>query len=41
MALSNATRLAITGIAKTLSVELAEDNILVNTIVRAPSIRTG
>ena len=36
MALSNATRLAITGIAKTLSVELADDNILVNTICPGP-----
>ena len=32
MILSTATRLAITGIAKTLSVELAHDNILVNTL---------
>ena len=36
MVLSNATRLAITGIAKTLSVELAEDNILVNTLCPGP-----
>lgn len=36
MVLSNATRLAITGIAKTLSVELADDNILVNTICPGP-----
>lgn len=36
MVLSNATRLAITGIAKTLSVELASDNILVNTLCPGP-----
>lgn len=36
MVLSNATRLAITGIAKTLSVELAGDNILVNTLCPGP-----
>lgn len=36
MVLSNATRLAITGIAKTLSVELAADNILVNTLCPGP-----
>jgi 3-oxoacyl-[acyl-carrier protein] reductase len=36
MVLSNATRLAITGIAKTLSVELAADNILVNSICPGP-----
>ena len=36
MVLSNATRLAITGIAKTLSVELANDNILVNTLCPGP-----
>ena len=32
MVLSTATRLAITGFAKTLSFELAHDNILVNTL---------
>jgi len=36
MVLSNATRLAITGVAKTLSVELAGDNILVNTLCPGP-----
>lgn len=36
MVLSNATRLAITGIAKTLSVELAGDDILVNSICPGP-----
>jgi 3-oxoacyl-[acyl-carrier protein] reductase len=36
MVLSNATRLAITGIAKTASVEHAQDNILVNTICPGP-----
>ncbi len=36
MVLSNSTRLAITGIAKTLSVELANDNILVNTLCPGP-----
>jgi 3-oxoacyl-[acyl-carrier protein] reductase len=36
MVLSNATRLAITGLAKTLSVELAADNILVNTLCPGP-----
>lgn len=36
MVLSNATRLAITGVAKTLSVELADDNILVNTLCPGP-----
>lgn len=36
MVLSNATRLALTGIAKTLSVELAQDNILVNTLCPGP-----
>jgi 3-oxoacyl-[acyl-carrier protein] reductase len=36
MVLSNATRLAITGVAKTLSVELANDNILVNTLCPGP-----
>jgi len=36
MVLSNATRLAITGVAKTASVELAGDNILVNTLCPGP-----
>lgn len=36
MVLSNATRLAMTGIAKTLSVELAADNILVNSFCPGP-----
>jgi len=36
MVLSNATRLAITGIVKTLSVELAADNILVNALCPGP-----
>ncbi len=36
MVLSNATRLALTGIAKTLSVELAADNILVNSLCPGP-----
>jgi 3-oxoacyl-[acyl-carrier protein] reductase len=36
MVLSNATRLAMTGIAKTLSLELAADNILVNSICPGP-----
>lgn len=36
MVLSNATRLAITAIAKTLSVELAADNILVNSLCPGP-----
>lgn len=36
MVLSNATRLAILGIAKTLSIELAADNILVNAICPGP-----
>lgn len=36
MVLSNATRLAMTGVAKTLSVELADDNILVNTLCPGP-----
>jgi 3-oxoacyl-[acyl-carrier protein] reductase len=34
--LSNATRLAITGIAKTASVELASDNILINSLCPGP-----
>lgn len=36
MVLSNATRLAITGIAKTLSIELANDGILINTLCPGP-----
>jgi 3-oxoacyl-[acyl-carrier protein] reductase len=36
MVLSNATRLAITGIVKTLSVELADQNILVNALCPGP-----
>lgn len=36
MVLSNATRLAIVGIAKTLSIELAPDNILVNALCPGP-----
>jgi 3-oxoacyl-[acyl-carrier protein] reductase len=36
MVLSNATRLAMTGIAKTLSAELAADNILVNSLCPGP-----
>ena len=36
MVLSNATRLALIGIAKTLSVELAESNILVNSLCPGP-----
>jgi 3-oxoacyl-[acyl-carrier protein] reductase len=36
MVLSNATRLALIGIAKTLSVELAESNILVNCLCPGP-----
>jgi 3-oxoacyl-[acyl-carrier protein] reductase len=36
MVLSNSTRLAITGIAKTASVEHAQDNILVNTLCPGP-----
>lgn len=36
MVLSNATRLAIVGIAKTLSIELAADNILVNALCPGP-----
>jgi 3-oxoacyl-[acyl-carrier protein] reductase len=36
MVLSNATRLALTGIAKTLSAELAENNILVNCLCPGP-----
>jgi 3-oxoacyl-[acyl-carrier protein] reductase len=36
MVLSNTTRLALTGIAKTLSVELAKDNILVNSLCPGP-----
>jgi 3-oxoacyl-[acyl-carrier protein] reductase len=36
MVLSNATRLAMIGIAKTLSVELAADNILVNSVCPGP-----
>lgn len=36
MVLSNATRLATLGIAKTLSLELAPDNILVNVIAPGP-----
>ncbi|HZV22017.1 MAG TPA: SDR family oxidoreductase [Hyphomicrobiales bacterium] len=36
MVLSNATRLAMTGIAKTLAVELAADNILVNSLCPGP-----
>jgi 3-oxoacyl-[acyl-carrier protein] reductase len=36
MVLSNATRLAITGIAKTASVELAADNILINSLCPGP-----
>lgn len=36
MVLSNATRLAITGIVKTLSVELADQNILVNALAPGP-----
>ncbi len=40
MVLSNATRLAMTGIAKTLSEELAQDNILVNSLCPGP-IDTG
>lgn len=40
MVLSNATRLAALGLAKTLSVEVAADNILVNVIAPGP-IATG
>jgi 3-oxoacyl-[acyl-carrier protein] reductase len=36
MVLSNATRLALTGIAKTLSVELADSKILVNSLCPGP-----
>ncbi len=36
MVLSNATRLAIVGIAKTLSIELAADNVLVNSLCPGP-----
>lgn len=36
MVLSNSTRLALMGYAKTLSVEVAEDNILVNTVAPGP-----
>lgn len=36
MVLSNATRLALTGIAKTLSIELASDNLLVNCLCPGP-----
>ncbi len=36
MVLSNSMRLAMTGIAKTLSVELAADNILVNSLCPGP-----
>lgn len=36
MVLSNATRLAITGVAKTASIELAADNILINTLCPGP-----
>ena len=36
MVLSNATRLALTGIAKTLSVELADRNVLVNCLCPGP-----
>jgi 3-oxoacyl-[acyl-carrier protein] reductase len=36
MVLSNSTRLAMTGIAKTLSLELAADNILVNSLCPGP-----
>jgi 3-oxoacyl-[acyl-carrier protein] reductase len=36
MVLSDATRLAITGIAKSLSIELAADNILVNSLCPGP-----
>ncbi|MGW1681989.1 SDR family oxidoreductase [Saccharopolyspora sp. NPDC002376] len=36
MVLSNATRLALMGYAKTLSVEVAVDNILINTVAPGP-----
>jgi 3-oxoacyl-[acyl-carrier protein] reductase len=40
MVLSNATRLAISGVAKTLATELAQDNILINSVAPGP-IATG